>query len=256
MKPALSFKALFGSHNYKLNRPDSDEDTMCFYVPSFRHLFDGKMASDDIKDQNPDRKHHDVRKLPTLFYKANVNFLEILFSCKVEDHDGLYERLVAHREEIAAMNIPYLYNGCMGMFRRNLKNLHRDAAAMNGNVEDSQNVACKLGKHAGSAFRILDFVQRYASLGFKDFQQAISYDPDANKDKKFRVLYMAMRDGWYEYEDLCEILRKKEEEVTNLEPYYKEQKPREDVNKFVVSTVRNHVKEIVATELLNEEALG
>lgn len=256
MKPSLSFEALYGSMNYKLNRPDSDEDMMYFYNPTFENLFQGKMASDDIKDKNTDRKHHDVRKLPQLFYKANVNFLEILFSCKVKTYDRLYEKLSACREDIASMNIPKLFDGCMGMFVRNYSNLQRDGNYVSReDMLDPESHARKLGKHAGSAYRILDFVQRYARLGFKDFQRAISYDPEVAEDKKVRDLYMAMRDGCFSYAELDDILKKKEAEARKLESYYKEQKVKEDVNDFVISTVKSHVKELLTKELSSEKAL-
>lgn len=249
MKTTLSFETVYGSVNYRLNRADSDEDMMYFYNPTYEQLYSGKMAG-NIKDPSTDRKHHDVRKIPQLFFKANVNFLEILFARKVKTYDNLYGLLVPYREDIASMNIPYLFDGCMGMFRRNYLNLLRDAHYVDKeDVMDPESHARKLGKHAGSAYRILDFVQRYARLGFKDFQRAISYDPDIPEDQKVRDLYMAMRDGCFRYAELDDILKKKEEEARKLESYYKEQKVKEEVNQFVVATVKNHVKEMLIREL-------
>lgn len=66
---------------------------------------------------------------------------------------------------------------------------------------------------------------------------------------------MAMRDGCFRYAELDDILKKKEEEARKLESYYKEQKVKEEVNQFVVATVKNHVKEMLIRELFSDKAL-
>ncbi|ADO59698.1 DNA polymerase beta superfamily protein [Paenibacillus polymyxa] len=250
MKPALSFEAVYGSHNYNLNRPDSDVDMMYYYNPSFEDLYNGKQAEDNIQDGSTDRKHHDVRKLPNLFYKANVNFLEILYSCSVIHYDGLYDLLAAIREEISSMNIPYLYEGCMGMYKRNYRNFQRDSHYVS--PEDFKNPELnpiRARKHASSAYRITDFMKRYANQGFKDFAKAIAYDPQLNTDKVFIDSYMAMRDGKYSYVEMCEILKDQETIAEELKGYFKESKVKEDVNRYVIELVEKHVREQLALEL-------
>lgn len=244
MKPALSFEALYGSHNYKLNRPDSDEDMMYYYNPSFMDMYEGKMAEDNINDKSTDRKHHDVRKIPLLFYKANLNFLEILYSCRVISLDGLFEKLAAEREAISSMNIPYLYDGCMGMFNRNFKILERDAHYVTKEYfDDPLAHAKKLGKSGAAAYRILDFAERYADQGFEGFASAFAYEPSIAKDKAFIDVFMAMRDGVLTYQELVQILKEKEEKVNALKDYFKEQTVKEEVNQFVNKTIQQHVQE-------------
>lgn len=244
MKPALSFEALYGSHNYKLNRPDSDEDTMYYYNPSFVDLYEGKLAEENIKDESTDRKHHDVRKLPSLFFKANLNFLEILYSCRVVSLDGLFEKLAAEREAISSMNVSYLYDGCMGMFNRNFKNLERDAHYVNPDYfDDLVAHAKKLGKHGAAGYRILDFTERYAEQGFERFETAFAYEPSIAKDKAFIDVFMAMRDGVFSYSELVHMLKEKEAKTSTLMGYFKENKVKEDANQFVVDTVQQHVQE-------------
>lgn len=254
MKPQLSFQAQYGSENYRLNRPDSDVDMMFFYNPNYEDLFNGRMATDSIKEANTDRKHHDVRKMPSLFYKANVNFLEILYSCNVKTEDDLYSALLKERDAITTMNIPHLFDGCLGMFNRNYGLLERDAHYVTReDLFDSNTHRKKLGKHSGGAYRILDFVQRFADLGFTRFGQAMSYDHDASKDQALIQTYMAMRDGRYSYEELKNILKQKEADIVTLKPYYKEQAVKEDVNHLVMETVQAHVKRCIQLELSVKE---
>ncbi|WPS85588.1 nucleotidyltransferase domain-containing protein (plasmid) [Brevibacillus halotolerans] len=249
MTPALSFEALYGSHNYKLNRPESDVDMMYYYNPSFTDMYNGKMAENNIRDKSTDRKHHDVRKLPQLFYKANVNFLEILYSCQVVKHDGLYDKLVAVREDITSMNIPYLFDGCMGMYSRNYQNVQRDTFYVTKeDILDSAH-RVKIGKHASGAFRITNFMKRYANQGFVDFGKAIAYDPGIVQDKVFIDTYMAMRNGDFSYSELDALLKQGEIEANELKGYFKEQKLKEDVNRYVMETVENHVKEQLSIEM-------
>lgn len=248
--PALSFEALYGSHNYKLNREDSDVDMMYYYNPSFKDLYVGRMAESNIEDRSSDRKHHDIRKLPLLFYKANVNFLEILYSCQVVKHDGLYDLLATVREDIASMNIPYLFDGCMGMFNRNYQNFQRDAHYVDReDIFDPRTHAKKLGKHASGAYRILDFAERYANQGFKDFGKALAYDANVPQDKAFIDVYMAMRNGEFSFTELDHMLKQKEARMNELKAYFKEQKVKEEVNQFVIETVEKHVKEHLLIQL-------
>lgn len=251
MKPQLSFEAQYGSENYRLNRPDSDVDMMYFYNPNFEDLYTQKMATDLIEDRSTDRKHHDVRKLPVLFYKANVNMLEILYSCNVKAVDELYAALSEERDAITTMNIPYLFEGCMGMYNRNYGLLDRDAHYVTReDMLDGETHRKKLGKHAAGAYRILDFMHRFANLGFSDFGLAIAYDASLITDRSFIQTYMDMRDGKYSFSELSNLLKKKETEAQSLKLYFKEKPIKEDVNQFVIETVREHVKNAVHKSLI------
>jgi hypothetical protein len=250
LEPALSFEALYGSHNYKLNRRDSDVDMMYFYNPSFKDLCDGRMAESNIDDKSTDRKHHDVRKIPGLFYKANVNFLEILHSCRVKDNDPLYDLLRSVRDDITSMNIPRLFDGCLGMYDRNYKNFQRDWNYVP--LEEFLNhelLIKKVGKHAAAAYRIVDFMERFASQNFTEFGKAIAYEPGINKDKAFIDVFMAMRDGLIGFSEMDDMLKKKESQALELKDYFKEQQVQEEVYQFVLEIIETHVKEQLVMEL-------
>ncbi|MFF2532267.1 hypothetical protein ACFVS2_25490 [Brevibacillus sp. NPDC058079] len=250
MKPTLSFEAGYGSINYKLNRPGSDEDKMFFYNPLFTDMYDGKMAENNVEDKCPDRKHHDVRKLPKLFYKANVNYLEILFAHRVVRYDALFDQLAAVREDIATMNIPYLFDACMGMYDQSYRYFQRDNAYVTlDELTDSLAQRKKVGKHAAGALRITDFMKRYANQGFMDFGSAISYDSENAQDKVFIDTYMAMRNGDLSFGELDPLLKQAEIEANELKGFFKEKTIKEDVNQYVIETVRKHVREQLLVEL-------
>ena len=116
----VAFKALFGSHNYNLQTQESDRDYKYFVIPTFEDLYKGKFFSTSHVGDGDDYDVHDIRQLPNLWWKANINFLEVLFS---EEYnfagiDGvLYGRLAQIwklKDKIARMNLPYLFNACVG----------------------------------------------------------------------------------------------------------------------------------------------
>lgn len=160
-----SFKALVGSHNYNLNTPESDKDYKLFFYPSFDDLYSGEKYSKAMTSETEDIEYHDIRKLPDMLWKSNVNFIEVLFSTEVIEYDGLYKELHNKREYLARMNLPYLYDACMGMFYKKKKEFQRDK-----NTDDK-----KAFKHAMSALRIIDFLDRYEKTDFHNFQQSIKY---------------------------------------------------------------------------------
>lgn len=124
------FKALVGSHNYNLNVdeientktgerfPTSDRDYKVFVLPTFEDLYKGNM--------------YDIRKLPNILYKANINFIEVLFSNEIIINDELgreqklmLSKIFENKDEIARMNLPRLYNSCSGMFLNKMKLLKK-----------------------------------------------------------------------------------------------------------------------------------
>lgn len=238
MERKISFKALYGSHNYGLNRPDSDKDYKAFYFPDFDDLYEGKILSKQEVGEQRDVEYHDVRKLPELFRKANVNFLEILFSVEVVKNDRLYDQLFEFREEIARMNLPYLFDACIGMFIKKQKEFARDA---NRELQ-------KANKHAMSAYRILDFLERYDKQGFNQFGQAIYYG-DTEEDRKVKSFMMAMRDGVYSPYELNLILQEKEKQAKQLESVYKKFSFEEGTYQAVLFLVKKHVREWVIKDI-------
>ena len=98
-----------GSQNYGLDTEDSDIDTKCILTPAFRDIcLDKKpISTTHILSNNEHLDAKDIRSYIICFRKQNLNFLEILFT-PYFIINPLYEqewnKLVAHKEEIARMN--------------------------------------------------------------------------------------------------------------------------------------------------------
>lgn len=245
MDRKVSFKALVGSHNYNLQIESSDKDYKAFFLPSFEDLYSGEKYSKSITSDTEDIEYHDIRKLPDMLWKSNVNFLEVLFSMEVHKYDELYDKLWSKREEIARMNLPYLYDACMGMFNQKYKDFQRDLNYVTrddlNNPEQWKN---KVNKHAMSALRILDFLERYKNFNY-NFQLAIRYTYEAQRDN-----LLSVRKGKYSFNELDEMMQLTEQyTIEKLKDWYKGHKPNEEMKRWVVDVVREHVKENIKREL-------
>lgn len=84
-------KVLYGSQNYGLAAPESDEDFKLMMLPSFDDLYRGRNLNE--KRMTPtgyDRDHYstlDVRYWFELLKKGNINAVEYLFSINFECYD-------------------------------------------------------------------------------------------------------------------------------------------------------------------------
>lgn len=100
---------LQGSQNYGLDLPTSDVDTKLIITPSFKNiaLVAKPVSTTHVRENNEHIDFKDIRLYIETFYKQNLNFLEILFT-PYFIINPLYEqewnKLVAHKEEIARMN--------------------------------------------------------------------------------------------------------------------------------------------------------
>jgi predicted nucleotidyltransferase len=245
MNRKISFKALVGSHNYNLQIESSDKDFKAFFIPNFEDLYSGEKYSKSIISDTEDVEYHDIRKLPDMLWKSNVNFLEVLFSMEVHKYDELYDWLCSKREEIARMNLPYLYDACMGMFNKKYKEFQRDVNYITkddlNNFEQWKN---KINKHAMSALRILDFLERYKNFNY-NFQLAIRYTYEAQRDN-----LLSVRKGKYSFNELDEMMQLTEQyTIEKLKDWYKGHKPNEEMKQWVEYVVKEHVKENVKREL-------
>ncbi len=89
--------AVFGSHNYNLNTPNSDVDMRYFFCPTFHHIYTNKEITKSSTSTEMDYVAHDIRKLPGFLDKSNPNTLEIMFSV---DLKGMRTRDMTKDEEI------------------------------------------------------------------------------------------------------------------------------------------------------------
>jgi len=183
-------RALVGSHNYKLATkemvhtktgivfPASDKDYKAYVLPTFEELYNQKMFQDTIITPTEDVDAHDVRKMVDLFFKANLNYLEPLFSTELWFEGEEMQEIVKLRNQIFNMNLPKLFNALGGTFLQKMKLLPKG-------TEGTQFLVDLFGydtKQAQHAFRMLDFAVRYEATGFKDVEKALRYEDYADNE--------------------------------------------------------------------------
>jgi|SRR6185437_13094067 len=182
----LAFKALVGSHNYNLNNENSDKDYKVFYYPAFGDMYSGDKSSKHKTSTEEDIEYHDIRKLPNMLWKSNVNFIEVLFSQEIENLDGVFTELNAMRESIAAMNLPYLWDACTGMMYQKLKHANRDMNYID--IKDNpETIDKKVGKSLYQVARIHMFLNDYADTDFTDFAQSIYVSDDEGRNHLLNI---------------------------------------------------------------------
>ena len=200
------FKALVGSHNYNLNTPESDKDYKLFVLPTFDDLYSGIEYTYSMTSESEDITTSDIRKLSGLFYKANINSLEILYSKELEillpkDHKSYEDvkSIFLQRERICTMNMPYLLHSCKGMF------FNKKKIMTNSSNKDYSESLGYAPKHAMGAYRIMDFLIRYKSFiemqADHPFKLAIDYFYEKEQDELLNI-----RKGIYSLEQINAIL--------------------------------------------------
>lgn len=199
-------RALVGSHNYNLNTPESDKDYKVFVIPTFDDLYFNRQFSKTYIGETEDLDVHDIRKLNTLLWKSNINFLEVLFSDdivfnkdkKILPIRTLFQAIFSMKDDIARMNIPYLWNACIGMHITKKKQIDKGTEGTNHLVE-------KYGydtKQAMHSLRVLMVLRRFAENNFTDFKEAITFK-DSTED---RELLLNIKNGHYSREEIAKLL--------------------------------------------------
>jgi predicted nucleotidyltransferase len=234
-----AFKALVGSANYHLATPESDKDYKVFVLPSFDDLYHGKVFTES-KVGIVDEEFHDIRKLVRLLWKSNVNFVEVLFSDEVMVSEVKWikeaiEEIFVIKNKIAAMNLPYLYKACKGMFLSKSKYIDQGNEATRTFVE-------KFGydtKSAMHAYRIIDFIERYANHTFTDFKEAIHYD-DTEREFMLSIKHGALTKAKYD-----KLVADKIKIFEHLETVYlaqsEDEKTKKHLEKILYSLLSKHV---------------
>lgn len=233
----IVFKALVGSHNYNLATPTSDKDYKVFVFPTFNDLYTGYSYKDSTIGEQFDYQVHDIRKLPELLAKSNVNFLEALFTTEIKSNHVLHTRLWSLRDSIARMNLPYLYDACVGMFNKEIKLYEKKMAEGN---------EAKAFKYAASAIRSTDFLYRFHNNDFSDFRAAIWYEDHE------RVLYK-IKTGLYSREAVEYTLSTNEETAIKLKPVYKGFEFDADTADAMKYWIKRYVQENILEQLIEED---
>ena len=220
MNNKLFMSALVGSHNYNLNTETSDKDYKVFVFPTFDDFYYKKEIAKSKTSDYLDYEVHDIRKLSQLWWKANINFIEVLFSRDVMYHidrnNDLVQFIEQNDNELATMNLPYLYDACIGMSLRKQKDMLTDSPARHNNIE-------KYGydtKSACHAIRVLDFLVKLTQCDFS-FDKAIWYD---NGDIK-RDSLLSIKRGMYTLEEIRYMIEICTNNANRIKDVYKQQNP-------------------------------
>ena len=230
---------LVGSNNYNLNTESSDKDYKLFVVPTFEDLYAGELFSTpNIITPDVDYDIHDIRQLPQLLWKANINYMETLYSisinftCFNSAPSELFQ-LIALRDTLMRMNIPKFYASCLGTHRQKMLLLHKG-------TESTQTLVDKFGydtKQACHAIRVLDAAERFHDTDFKDFKLSIWYD---NADPMRKVL-LDIKGGEYTEKEFVELATEKAAKMSTLAADF----DKFEADKYTLEMANNLIKNFV-----------
>lgn len=232
-----------GSHNYLLNDKDSDRDYKLFIMPEFDDLYDNALfTTPNIVTKELDYDIHDIRKLPRLAWKANINYIEGLFSTDVESDFGVelpYEivELFKMNERIAHMNLPKFFDACIGTYNQKM-------LLLNTGTESTQELVAKFGydtKQACHAFRNLDILVRYAATDFESFEDALRYGTNVG----FRDLVLDIKHGKLTRKEFLSVANTHKNTAEALKEKYKSQPVDEECLKLMNDLVRQLVRKYI-----------
>ena len=178
-----------------------------------------------------------------MLWKANINFIEVLFSEEqfIENTlEGNYLlKIIKNKNELAKMNLPYLWDACIGMHYNKFKLLQKG-------TKGTQYLVDKYGydtKQAQHCYRVLDFLERYYNNSFSDFKQAIWYN-----DGRERDLLIDIKHGKFTLNKFIEMVQSKREDIGKLKNYYKLYEPNTDLYYWL----NKQIKEIIKISLYKD----
>lgn len=251
MERKVLIKALVGSHNYNLNDETSDKDYKIFVAPTFDDLYENKMFSSSKIGKAEDYDIHDIRKLSELLWKSNINFVEVLYSNElltqeisikttfeetelISKTNELLRKIFYMRDEIVTMNLPYLYSACKGMHFNKMSLLDKG-------TEGTMHLVEKYGydtKQALHAYRVLDFIIRFAETEFTDFKFAMTYsDYDATRE-----FLLDLKHGKYTKDQFVEIVNDRFKQFEGYEEIYKSQRIKPEIKEKLTEIIKQIVK--------------
>lgn len=106
---------LFGSQNFGLDTIDSDKDYVQVLYPRLGDLCKPIPHTKESKnDDGSITKNIDIRAIPSLFYKSNLDTVQLLYSKEVIKGGFLEEYFSKYENELSTMNLPRFYQSVMG----------------------------------------------------------------------------------------------------------------------------------------------
>lgn len=192
---------LYGSQNYHIDTEDSDVDMQAIYAPSLREVFANKSPKSE-EHILPSGSHiviKDIRLMIDMWKKANINFVEILFTEYYlinPMYKEFFTQLIEKREEIARYNPVAAVTAAYNIGIKNL---------------DSSQITYK---QLANAIRLHDFCINY--LKGRNYEWClIPINPSLLRALKSGSRNSLVRDEFYflrqtreKYDELKEILKK------------------------------------------------
>lgn len=229
MKRKAVEKILVGSHNYNLNHEKSDKDYKLFVLPTFEDLYTGNRYSNQTVTEESDVEAHDIRKLPEMMFKANPNFLEVLFSKEYVYKDRDFKKILDLRDRIVTANLPKFFSGSKGISYKKVDLIKK------GKYNEEYERGAKEALHA---YRIAKLLEDFALSGFKDYGKHLVQTPE-EREHMFKFYSMGLDDSVQVVENYVEEVDRKYGE------FYKENKVdtecMEEVKEIVYTMVKNHI---------------
>lgn len=106
---------LRGSQNFGLDTAGSDKDYVQVLYPDLGDLSLPIPHPKEVKNTDGSMsKHIDIRAIPSLFFKSNLDMIQLLYSKEVVDGGCLEEYFHRHEHEISTVNLSRLYQSIMG----------------------------------------------------------------------------------------------------------------------------------------------
>lgn len=231
--------SLFGSWNYGLNTEGSDMDIRIYVHPTFDDLYEKKMYTEKICEKDKDDyDFHDIRRLPSLFFKGNTTWIESLFSDYQITYDEGANKILAMRDEISVMNIPKMYMSTLNHVEKKI-NLVRKGHG----TATTQPMVDKVGydtKEMLHAMRMVDLLEKFQANGFKDFEKCLKY---TGQERETMLEY---RSGKYSKEEALDLMKKKHADLKGMKDLFIHVEPNLDT----LEKLENIVREIVRKEMI------
>ena len=227
----IVLKSMVGSWASHLNTSESDKDWKYFVTPTFDDLYTGKMFATASVSSTFDYDVHDIRQLGNLLWKANINFIAVLFGFE-HSCDPELRWIFDHAEDLAIMNLPYFYNATMGMHREKMSKLSKGTS-------NTQVLVDTYGydtKQACHAMRCLYVLERYMHCGNMRF--ALWFENGWYRDTLINI-----KRGWLsldEFNSCVDAWHVDFDAVTN--EWYKSHSAKEYVKNELDSRIKDFIR--------------
>lgn len=236
----IVFKVLVGSHNYNLADERSDKDYKVWVAPTLDDMVFNKMISKVSEKDGDDTEYKDIRALPKLLLKSNINFTEILFSTEIlvnPKYQKLVNVLLENRENIAGMNKSYWFDSARGIAMNCRKRILSTKRVVNNDLVEKHGYDTK---EAMKVIRVLDFLVKYQVS--ESFQNSFTYGP------KGRTKLLMIKQGGYTLDQFYELADYYEEKVEKLRDWYKSK----TVDNTTLDLLNKTVKDMCLLSIKND----